>query len=116
MRLKEVLSAEKNDLEWGPWQSGPVPRREFPLSKHRKNTYSLGPSYRWRICKFSILDQRFRVWVMFRADLEKYAAYLGLEDSGDMTVLARYEFHGTHVGWHTHAACGEDAIVSGRTS
>lgn len=24
-----------------------------------------------------------------------------------MSVIASYEFHGTHPGWHLHAACGD---------
>lgn len=85
------------------------------MSKVKTRKYSLGSSYSWRIGKFYIGEQYFRVWVRFRADVEQYAAILGLEDSGDMTVLARYEFHGTHPGWHVHAACkNEQSIVSGR--
>ena len=117
MHLKDIIRSPKESVDWGKWQSGPVPRREFPLSKHKKSVYSLGPSYRWRMCKFSIGNNNFRVWIMFRADLEKYAAWLGQEQDSDMIVLARYEFHGTHPGWHTHAACErEDQITPGRSN
>lgn len=117
MRLKEVIKKPKENVNWGNWKSGPVPRKEFPLSKHKKSVYSLGPSYRWRVCKFSIGDNNFRVWIMFRQDLEKYAAWLGQEHDSDMVVLARYEFHGNHPGWHTHAVCGnEDEIIPGRSN
>ena len=55
------------------------------------------------------------VYVRFRADLEQYAAILAMDDGGDMTVLARYEFHGTHPGWHVHACCENvHEIVPGR--
>ena len=51
----------------------------------------------------------------FRADLEQYSAVLGVEQDSDMVVLARYEFHGTHAGWHVHASCKNVRnIVSGR--
>jgi hypothetical protein len=118
MRLKEVVLAQKKNIKWGEWQSGHVPRKDFPLSKHRNKVYSLGPSHQSRICQFSIGDQDFRVWIVYRLDLEKYCAYLGEERDGDMHVLCRYEFHGTHECWHVHAACREDAsaISPGRTS
>jgi hypothetical protein len=36
---------------------------------------------------------------------------LAIEDDRDMTVLASYEFHGTHPGWHLLATCDEIATV-----
>ena len=115
MRLKEIIRNPKEDIDWGKWQSGRMPRKEFPLSKLKSRKYRLGASYRWRICRFSQGGENFRVWVRFRPYLGQYSAVLGVEEDGDMVVLSRYEFHGTHPGWHVHAACKNVSnIVSGR--
>lgn len=115
MKIKDVVRAQKNVTDWGSWKPGPVPRKEFPLSRVKNKRYSIGPSYRWRIISFEALSHSFRVWILFRPDLEKYQAHLGVMRSGDMAVLASYEFHGTHPGWHVHAACGkENEVVPGR--
>jgi len=26
-------------------------------------------------------------------------------------MLASYEFHGTHPGWHVHAGCGDTSVI-----
>jgi hypothetical protein len=106
VRLKQIIRGPKEDISWGEWRAGHVPRKEFPLSRLKSKVYKIGPSYHWRIGRFSQGGNSYRVWVKFRPDLENYAAVLGLEQSdGDMVVLARYEFHGSHPGWHVHAAC-----------
>ena len=117
MRLKEILRAKKKDVSWTDWKFAPIPRKEFPLSKQKKRVYSLGSNYRWRVCRFSIENNKFRVLIAFRADLEKYFAWFGQEQADDMLVLARYEFHGSHPGWHIHAVCKkEDELTPGRVN
>lgn len=33
-----------------------------------------------------------------------------------MTLLAKYEYHATHGGWHLHSCCETDNAIAGRTS
>jgi len=90
-----------------------MPKTKFPLTTARK--FSIGPRYRWRIVLFSCLGLDFRLLVFYRADKERYGAYLGLCDGSNTRVLARYEYHATHPGWHLHTYCGDiEDVPSGR--
>jgi hypothetical protein len=104
MRLQTIILANKNITNWGKWDTGKMPRIAFPLSKSRNRFYRLG-AYRWRVVEFNALGHNFRLLVAYRTDKEQFRATLAMEHDRDMSVLASYEFHGTHPGWHISAAC-----------
>lgn len=79
----------------------------FPLSRRRGNAFRLGSAYRWRIVRFEACGKKFRLLVAFSLVKLQYRATLALEGDRDMSVLASYEFHGTHPGWHLLAACDD---------
>lgn len=81
-------------------------RSAFPLSRPRNRAYRLGSSYRWRVVRFEAHSLAFRLLIVFNPDKEQYRATLALERGRDMSILASYEFHGTHPGWHMSATCG----------
>lgn len=81
-------------------------RSAFPLSKPRNRAYRL-PSFRWRVVCFDALGQSFRLLVAYNAGKEQYRAILAADYGRDMAVLAQYEFHGTHPGWHILASCDD---------
>ena len=88
-----------------------MPASAFPLSKRRGQAFRLGTAYRWRVVRFRACANQFRLLVAFSVLKEQYRATLALEGDGDMTVLASYEFHGTHPGWHVLATCEDSATV-----
>jgi hypothetical protein len=50
----------------------------------------------------------------FSLPKQQYRAILALEHDRDLTVLASYEFHGTHPGWHFSGTCGDiDSVTPG---
>jgi len=53
----------------------------------------------------------FRLLVAFSLAKQEYRATLALEGDGDMSVLASYEFHGSHPGWHVLVACDDVAAI-----
>jgi hypothetical protein len=90
-----------------------MPKPAFPLSRTKNRHYRLG-AYRWRVIRFSALSAEFRVLVAYHIEKQQYRAVLALEKAGDLTVLAQYEYHGTHPGWHVLASCQEmDQVPSG---
>lgn len=108
MWLKEVVLAPKSITDLGKWQEGGrVPRTAFYLSKPKNRSYRLG-SYRWRVVQFTALGSAFRLLVAYHAGKEQFRAVLAVEHERDMSVLAQYEFHGTHPGWHVLATCDEE--------
>lgn len=90
-----------------------MPSSAFPLSKAK---LSIRACYRWRVMKFECLQRRFRVLIAYRQDKEVFLAYLAEDLGSDMHMLARYEYHATHPGWHFHGNCAGAPLVSGRLS
>jgi hypothetical protein len=88
-----------------------MPASAFPLSRRRSRSFRLGTAYRWRLVRFEACDQKFRLLVAFSLKKEQYRATLALERDRDLVVIASYEFHGTHPGWHLLATCGDIMTV-----
>jgi hypothetical protein len=108
MRLQDIIRADKKVTDNGKWDTGKMPRTAFLLSHRRSRSYRLG-SYRWRVLQFDALGSSFRLLVAYHFAKEQYRAVLAVERDRDMAVLAQYEFHGTHPGWHVLATCGDIA-------
>ena len=49
--------------------------------------------------------------INYSATLAQYQALLGVIVGHDTKVIASYERHPTHKGWHLHGACGDLAEV-----
>lgn len=114
MRVKDVLRAPKSGIDWGKWHQEKMPASAFPLKKGKRRAYMLPASWRWRIVKFDAVGHSFRVLIAYRPDLEEFKALLGLDQSGDTTVLVDLAYHGTHPGWHAHSWCAPfERAVSG---
>lgn len=112
MQLKEIIQASKTITDFGSWKSGQLmPKSAFPLLGKTKLVRQV---HTWKIIKFNCLGKYFRLLVFFRADIELFYCWLGL-DTNPVTLIAKYEYHATHPGWHIHA-CPEVAdAVPGRS-
>ena len=88
-----------------------MPASVFPLSRRRQNSFRLGTAYRWRVVRFEACGHRFRLLLAFSLEKEQYRATLALEFDRDMSVIASYEYHGTHPGWHVLATCDEITTI-----
>lgn len=107
MLLRDIIKAEKVVSDWGQWHAGGrMPKTAFCLSRPRGRFYRLG-AYRWRVIRFEALGAAFRLLIAYHGDKEQYRAVLAIEHDRDMAVLAQYEFHGTHPGWHVLATCDD---------
>lgn len=110
-RAQDIINGNKNVTDWGKWQTGGMPSSTFPLSKRRGRSYRLGAAYRWRLIRFISEGYRLRLLLAYNLDKQQYRAILAVEADSDMTVVASYEYHGTHPGWHVSAACGDIGII-----
>lgn len=88
-----------------------MPATAFPLSRRRGYSYRLGSAYRWRVIRFQACSHQFRLLLAFSLEKEQYRAMLAVEWDRDLSVLASYEFHGTHPGWHVLATCDDIAEI-----
>lgn len=113
MRIRSVIAAEKQVIDAGAWKAGKMPSTAFPLTK---GALTVNQHYRWRCVHFLAEGVAHRLLIFYRLDLEKCTMYLGRHDDKVMTVLVRFEWHGTHEGWHCHVPgdCQDDKLAPGR--
>ena len=50
--------------------------------------------------------------VAYHTLVPEFITTLGEDVGGDVRVLARWEFHATHGGWHVHTVCGDTDSLS----
>lgn len=80
-----------------------MPATAFQVA--RRAAIVLGRGYHWR---GDILDARgtaLELLTAFNPRIEEFHSWLGWRREGVVVIIARYEFHGTHPGWHCHSAC-----------
>jgi hypothetical protein len=111
IRARDIRAANKRNVDWGKWENTKMPVSAFPLSRRRNSSFRLGSAYRWRIVRFEACDCKLRLLLAYRLEKQQYRATLALEGDRDMSILASYEFHGTHPGWHLLAACDDITTV-----
>jgi hypothetical protein len=111
IRARDIRAANKRNVDWGKWENTKMPVSAFPLSRRRNYSFRLGSAYRWRIVRFEACDCKLRLLLAYSLEKQQYRATLALEGDRDMSVLASYEFHGTHPGWHLLAACDDITTV-----
>lgn len=114
MGIKSVVRAGKRVVDWGEWKAGvKMPASLFPLSKQRK--FCVRACARWRLARFIANGSEYRLLVVYRPELLRFVAMLGLYEDGDTCILARYEYSATHTGWHMHTNCTDGVLEFGRT-
>lgn len=111
MRIAELRRLDKTILDWGRWDDGRMGATVFPLSRRRGHSFRLGLAWRWRLVRFTAGGMTCRLLLAFSLAKEQYRATLACEVGQDLAVLASFEYHGTHPGWHVLAACGTIAEV-----
>lgn len=91
--------AAKKVVETGQWKSGKMPRGAYPLSKN--NSFRLGTGWEYCIHKLDGTNP-MSLLIAFHPGKQEYLAWLALEADNDQAILARFEHHKSHDGWHVH--------------
>jgi len=89
----------KRVVEAGQWKSGKMPKGAYPLSKN--NSVRLGTGWEYCIHKLSG-PNAMSLLIAFHPGKREYLAWLALEHGNDQAILARFEHHSSHDGWHVH--------------
>jgi len=114
MLLKQIIGIGKVNVVHGAWSGDKLKSKDFPLSRKRGKAYPLTRQWRWRVSTLQINGRRFRLITSYHLQAPEFAAVLGEEVGEDCRVIARYEFHGSHDGWHVHSYCGDfDKVPTG---
>jgi hypothetical protein len=112
MRVTGVIGATKTDVSLSTWSDDKLRTKDFPLSKRKGKGYPLTRRYRWQIITFSAAGRQYRLLVAYHTLVPEFVSILGEEVGGDCRILARWEFHASHAGWHVHAVCDDTDRLS----
>lgn len=106
MTLRSFVKAAKTIVDPGVWSDKRMPKTggKFPLS--RAKSFRVGaPGWRWRVIQLSADGASYRLLCLYHAGKQNFMAILATPVGGDLLVIGALESHGTHPGWHVHAAC-----------
>ena len=114
MRVRATIIAPKRIAEGGKWKlitgNSRMPKNAFPVGSG--SPVVLARNWHWRVDKLTDDNgTAYRLLTAYSDRLEEYRAWLAIDYEKTATVLVRYEFHGSHPGWHCHAPC--DDVESG---
>jgi len=89
-------------------------RGDFPLS--RNDSLILGRRWHWRVDLLQASGAQLRLLTAFDPSHQEFRAWLSYPRGDSHVIIVQLEFHGTHPGWHCHAACCDiDQIGAGQT-
>ena len=114
MNVRDLIRRPKRVSSTGDWADGGargMPKSAFPLSRSR--SFQLGRKWRWRVDLLEIEGGEARLLTALDPGTERFLAWLSVRRGDDFAIVARYEFHGDHPGWHIHSQCG---LVAGLTA
>lgn len=86
-----------------------MPATAFRLTK--RAPYLLGRFWHWRVDELVGGGMEFRLLTAFRADTEEFMAWLAIPMGEALTVIARFEYHGDHPGFHCHSTCADHSEI-----
>lgn len=111
MRARELIFKQKLITKPGEWKSGQkMPKTAFPLSSSK--SFQLGPKWTWRLDVLEFNGLECRLLTAFEPLKQTAISWLSARAGAGYAVVARFEFHGDHPGWHCHSYCGALADIS----
>ena len=110
MRVREAILKPKRVTAKGAWKlitgTSKMPKNAFPVGSNYPITF--GRNWHWRVDRLMADGGSFyRLLTAYNGHVEEFVAWLAEDTERNPMLLARYEFHGTHPGWHCHAPCDE---------
>jgi hypothetical protein len=116
MRPLDIVRLPKTVAVAGDWKVttavSKMPSTAFALTK--RASFSLGRGWHWRVDLVATDGFSLRLLTAFHGDREEFLAWLAIQEDDGLRIVARYEFHGTHPGWHYHTAeCDHEELPVG---
>jgi hypothetical protein len=110
MKARAAILAPKRIVEKGAWKvvtgTSRMPKNAFPVGSNYPVTFAR--NWHWRVDRLTAEGGgAFRLLTAYNSHIEEFRAWLAADYDRSATLLARFEFHGSHPGWHCHAPCDE---------
>ena len=111
MRVRQLIAKEKVLKSDTGWSARDLPPRHAPIYA---KTRPIRAGWRWRsaACE-SAASTRFILTALGNPGRDNWQAFLIVETDAGASVIARFEYHGSHPGLHGHAHCEKGGIEVG---
>jgi hypothetical protein len=103
MRVVDVIRGSKRDVQTEAWHSGKIPPSAWSFSHHWKGI-DHSKKWEWRIIKFSLGGQNFRILIELLLEKAICSISLAIEADEFVRTICVHEYQaGSEPGWHCHA-------------
>lgn len=113
MKARAAIGTVKRVADKGEWKlitgTSKMPKNAFPIGTNSPVVFAR--NWNWRVDRLEGgAGETYRLLTAFNGHKEEYRAWLAIDYGKNATLLARYEFHGSHPGWHCHAPCDDIGV------
>lgn len=110
MRVRRLIKKTKRKRSDTGWSTNDMPPRFSPIYT---KTRPIKAGWKWRSAQCQTGGVNFILTGLCNARRDNWQAYLMVETSEGISVVARFESHGSHPGLHGHSHCERSGIEVG---
>lgn len=110
MRVRHLIARTKAQRSDTGWMTNDMPPRYSPIYA---KTRPIRGGWKWRSARGEAGATRFILTALCNARRDNWQAYLMVETADGVSVVARFEHHGSHPGLHAHAHCEWGGVEAG---
>jgi hypothetical protein len=110
MRLRHLIQSAKIQHSDTGWMTSDMPPRHSPIYNR---TRPIRAGWKWRAAHCSRGEDRFILTALCNVKRDNWQAYLMAGTVAGASVVARFEYHGSHPGLHCHGHCERGGIEAG---
>lgn len=110
MRVRHLIEKTKLEKSHTGWSPNDMPPRFSPIYTR---TRPIRAGWKWRSSQSHAENMNFILTALCNAQRDNWQAYLMVETPDGVSVVARFESHGSHPGLHGHSHCERSGIEVG---
>jgi hypothetical protein len=110
MRVRKLIRREKAKKSDTAWSDKDLPPRHAPIYPKSR---PIRAGWKWRAAHAEADDTAFILTALCNPSRDNWKAMLIMETPSGSSVVARFEYHGSHPGLHSHAHCDRSGIEVG---
>lgn len=110
MRVRHIIRLKKELLTDTDWNTTDLQPRHAPIFP---KTTPIRAGWKWRSARASCQGQDYILYAKCNPRRDNWQAVLILTADEGASVVARFEYHGSHPGLHAHAHCNRSGIDIG---
>ena len=110
MRVRQIIRQQKLLVSETAWTGSDIPPRHAPIYVR---TYPIRAGWKWKSARLTSNGQTLILLALCNPLRDKWQAVLMVEKSQGVSVVCRFEHHGSHPGLHVHSNCERSGMEVG---